>query len=172
MFNEQERTAYQSIRAPQELYEKVMTAKKPARHWARYAPVVAAACLALVVTAGFLFRRNDPVILVQGEPLVSSVEYYDISPASEMRSSPTVTVPLELELPKADLVSVTVGKLYVNGVAAGNELMVSDKVQVSWEVPRDTDYGHCDMIIGTGKDATVLTLEIEESKITLTKKGD
>lgn len=172
MFNEQERTAYQSIRAPQELYDKVMTAKKPAKRWGKYVPGLAAACLVLVMTAGLFFRGSDPVIVIQGQQLESSIEYFDLAPASEMRSSPMLTVPVELELSKRTQVCVTQGQLTDGEGQTAGELTVSGSVTLLWEIPRGADMAQCEMRIGTGKNATVLTLEYEESKITLTKKGD
>jgi hypothetical protein len=41
-----------------------------------------------------------------------------------------------------------------------------------WEIPRDAEPGLCEMHIGTGRNAKILTLEQEETKIIVTKKGD
>lgn len=172
MFSEKERAAYQSIRAPQALYDKVMGAEKPARRWTSYVPTLAAACLVLVLGMGFFFRGGEPGIVIQGQSLVSSVEYYHAVPASELRSVPTVTVPVELELPRATRVSVTAGQLTCQGKEPGTELKVSGSVTLYWEIPGDAEPGRCEMHIGTGRNATVLTYEYEETKITLTKKGD
>lgn len=172
MFSEKERAAYQSIRAPQELYDKVMHAEKPARRWTSYVPTLAAACLVLVLGMGFFFRGGEPTVVIMGQSLSSSVEYYDTVPASELRSAPTVTVPVELKLPRATRVSVTTGQLSCDGMEPGTELKVSGSVTLYWEIPRDAEPDGCEMHIGTGKNATVLSYEYEETKIKLTKKGD
>ena len=172
MFSEQQKATYQSIRAPQELYDKVMAARKPARRWTSYVPTLAAACLVLVLGVSFFIRGGDPNIVINGQSLVSSVEYYDTAPAFEFRSVPTVTVPVELELPRATRVSVTAGELTCDGMETGTELKVSGSVTLYWQIPRDADPAQCEMHIGTGRNATVLTYEYEETKIILTKKGD
>lgn len=172
MFSEKERATYQSIRAPQELYEKVVCGKKPARRWTSYVPTLAAACLVLVLGMGFFFGGGDPGIAIGGQSLVGSVEYYDAAPAAELRSVPNLTVPVELELSKPTRVSVTAGQLTCDGKEPGSVQWVSGSVTLLWEIPRDTEPGQCEMHIGIGKNASVLTLEQEETKIILTKKGD
>lgn len=172
MFSEKERAAYQSIQAPQALYDKVMAAQKPTRRWTAYVPTLAAACLVLVLGMGFFFRGGEPGIVIQGQSLVSSVSYYDTAAASTLRSLPTVTVPVELELSRATRISVTAGQLTCDGMEPGDVLKVSGSVTLYWEIPRDAAPGQCEMRIGTGSNATVLTYEYEETKIILTKKGD
>ncbi len=172
MFSEKERATYQSIRAPQELYEKVVCGRKPARRWTSYVPTLAAACLVLVLGMGFFHGGGDPGIVIGGQSLVSSVEYYGTAPAAELRAAPTVTVPVELELSKLTRVSVTAGQLTCDGKKPGNVQWVSGSVTLLWEIPREQLADQCEMYVGIGKSATVLTLEQEETKIILTKKGD
>ena len=172
MFQEQELNAYRSIQAPSELYEKIMSARKPKRHWGRYVTGVAAACLVLAMGAGFFFRGGEPGIMIQGQSLENSIVYYDLSPASEMRSSPTITVPLELELPRKSRICVTHGQLTGEGIESGKEWTASGSVSLLWEIPRGTELPVCELSIDDGKEITTLTLTYEETKIRITKKGE
>ena len=172
MFKEQELNTYRSIRAPEELYGKIMAAKTPQRHWQKYTAGLVAACLVLALGAGFFFRGGSPDIVVNGQPLESSVVYYDLSVATEMRNTPVVTVPVELELPRSAEITVTEGELTLNGQSSGKTLRVSDSVTLLWEIPRDEATLNCQMFIDDGKDVTTLALTYEETKITITKKGE
>lgn len=172
MFKEQELNTYRSICAPEELYEKVMAAKKPQRPWQRYATGLVAACLVLALGAGFFFRGGSPDIIVNGQPLESSVVYYDLSTTAEMRTSPVVTVPVELELTRNAQITVTEGQLSLDGKSSGKTLSASASVTLLWEIPREEETLSCEMHIDDGKAVTILTLTYEESKITITKKGE
>ena len=170
MFKEQQLNTYRSICAPEELYEKVMAAQKPQRHWQKYAPGLAAACLVLAFCAGFFFRGGSPNIIVNGQSLESSVVYYDLSVASEMRTSPVVTVPVELKLPRNAEITVTEGQISLDG-QCGKTLNASASVTILWEIPRE-EAQNCEMHIDDGRAVTTLALTYEETKITITKKGE
>lgn len=172
MFKEQELNTYRSICAPEALYEKIMTAQKPRRHWQKYTTGLVAACLVLALGAGFFLRGGSPDIIINGQPLESSVVYYDLSPATDMRSSFTVTVPMELELPRNAQINVTEGQLSLDGQCFGKTLNASDSVTLLWEIPRGEETLNCEMYIDDGKAVTTLTLTYEETKITITKKGE
>lgn len=172
MFKEQQISAYQGIHAPQELYDKVMAAKKPARHWGRIATGLAAACLVLVVSGTVFFRGGSPDIRINGQQLESSVVFYDAAPAMELRSVPMIAVPVELELPKDATITVTHGVLAGESGEAASQWEGSGKVSLLWQIPRGQELTDCQLQIRSGRDTTVLSLEYEESKITITKKGD
>lgn len=172
MFKEQELNTYRSICAPEELYDKVMAAKKPQRHWQKYATGLVAACLVLALGAGFFFRGGSPDITVNGQPLESTVVYYDLSPATDMRSSPVVTVPVELKLPRNAKITVTEGQLSLDGDPGVKSLSASASVTLLWEIPREEETLNCEMHIDDGKAVTTLTLTYEETQITITKKGE
>lgn len=172
MFKEQELNTYRSIRAPEELYGKIMAAKKPQRHWQKYTAGLVAACLVLALGAGFFFRGGSPDIVVNGQPLESSVVYYDLSVASEMRNTPVVSVPVELELPRKAQITVTEGQLIADGQSSAQSLKASGTVTVLWEIPREAETLNCQMHIDDGKAVTTLTLTYEESTITITKQGE
>ncbi len=172
MFKEQQRNAYQSIRAPQQLHDKIMAAQKPAKRWPKYVTGLVAACLVLVLSASFFFGSSAPGIVINGQRLHESVIYYDLSPASEMRSSPMITVPVELELDKTSRITVSQGHLTGENAERVQELSAKGSVTLFWEIPREEEIPLCEMQIRHGKDVTTITLAYEETQITITKKGE
>ena len=172
MFKEKELNTYRSICAPEELYDKIMAAKKPQWQWQKYATGLVAACLVLALGAGFFFRDTSLDITVNGQPLESSVVYYDLSAASDMRATPMVIVPVELKLPRNAKITVTEGQLSLDGEGSGKTLSASASVTLLWEIPRGEETLNCQMHIDDGKAVTTLTLTYEETQITITKKGE
>lgn len=172
MFKEQERMAYQSIRAPKELREKVMEQKKPRRRVPMYLTTALAACLVLAIGIGFFFPSGEPGIMINGQQLQSSVQYYDLTPASDMRSTSILSVPVDLELSGESEISVSHGSLVREGEEPVSKLTVGSDLSLTWEIQRTEEIPTCEMTITQGKDVTTLTLEYEKSKITITKKGD
>lgn len=172
MFQEQERNAYQSIRVPQELREKVMAKKKPKRQLPVYLTTAIAACLVLAIGMGFFFRGGEPNIRINGQTLESSVVYYDLSPASEMRSAPILSVPVELELSGESEISVSHGTLVREGQTPVSTLKASSAVSLIWQIQLGQEMTTCEMTITHEKGVTTMTLEYVDSKITVTKKGD
>ena len=170
MFKEQELNTYRSIRAPEELYGKIMAAKKPQRHWQKYTAGLIAACLVLALGAGFFFRGGSPDVVVNGQSLENSVVFYDVSTSADMRSTPVVSVPIELDLPRKSHITVTAGELSRDGKSCGKTLSASGSVDLSWEIPRDGEVVDCQMRIDDGKSVTILMLTHEETKVTITKK--
>lgn len=170
MFKEQELNSYRSIKAPQELYDKIMAAQKPKVYWPRYAAGLVAACLVLAMGIGFFFRGGEPGIIINGQLLDTSVVYHDLAPAAELRSSEMLAVPVELELSGRSRICVTHGRLIMDGKEPTDELTASGTVILLWEVPRGAS--ECEMHIQSGKKLTTLTLEYEETQITITKKGE
>lgn len=170
MFEEQELNIYRSIKAPQELHDKIMAAQKPKVHWSRYAASLVAACLVLVMGVGVFFRGGEPGIMINGEALESSVVYHDLAPTAEMRSSDVLTVPVEMELSGKSRITVTQGQLILGDNEPSQQVTASGNVTILWEVPRGSTM--CELCIASGKKLTTLTLENENSKITITKKGE
>ena len=170
MFKEQELNTYRSITAPQELYSKVMAAKKPKVRWPRYVAGLVAACLVLMMGIGFFFRGGEPGIMINGQTLENSMVYYDLAPASEQRSSGWLTIPVELELSGRSRITVTQGQLTLGEKEPSQQVAASGSVTLLWEIPRGA--AMCEMHIDGGKTVTTLTLENEEEQIIITKKGE
>lgn len=172
MFSKEQVSAYQSIRAPQNLHDKIMAAKKPKMHRGVIATGLVAACLVLVMGMSFLLPGGTPDIRINGQTLQSSVEFYDVAPAVEMRTEPMITVPVELELPRMATVTVSHGLLVKDSGVSAQQWKDSGEMSLLWQIPRQTELSDCELQIRMGTRTTVLTLEYEESKIRITKKGD
>ena len=170
MFKEQELNTYRSITAPPELYAKVMAAQKPKIQWSRHAAALVAACLVLVLGVGIFFQGGEPGIMINGQLLESSVVHHEFSPATELRTSDQITVPVELELSGRSRILVTHGLLIDGELEPTTELTTSGTVILQWVIPRDT--AMCEMHIDSGIRLTTLTLENKNSQITITKKGE
>lgn len=170
MFKEQELNTYRSITAPQELYDKIMAARKPKVYWPRYAAGLVAACLVLALGVGIFFQGGEPSITINGQTLGSSMVYHDVAPAAELRTSEALTVPMELELSEKSRISVTHGLLTLGEGEPTAELNASGSITLLWTIPRGTTV--CEMHIDGGKELTTLTLEYDETQITITKKGE
>lgn len=170
MFKEQELNTYRSITAPSELYDKVMSAKKPRKYWPRYAAGLVAACLVLALGVGAFFQGGEPDIMINGQILESSMVYHDPSPVAGLRTSELLTVPVELDLSGKARVSVTHGQLTVGEKEPTDKLTVSGTVTLQWTIPRDASV--CELHIDNGKQLTTLTLENKETQILITKKGE
>lgn len=173
MFREQERMVYQSIRAPEELREKIMAKKKPVKRLPMYLTTALAACLVLAIGIGIFFPGgNAPGIAINGQQLKDTIVYYDVASASDMRSTPALTVPVDLELSEESEISVSCGNLVREGENPVNQLTASEDVSLIWKVPKTEQPVTCEMTITTGSTVTTLTLQYNQTEITITKKGD
>lgn len=172
MFTEPQRMAYQSIRAPQELKEKIMAKKKPSGRLPMYLSTALAACLVLAIGIGFFFQGGEPGIKINGQQLDTSLVYYDLSPASEARSTPVLTVPVELELSGESVLSVSHGSLVQEGKSPVTQLTAEGSLSLIWEIRRTEEMPPCELTITNGNDVTTMTLTYENSQISITKKGE
>lgn len=174
MFQEQQRMTYQSIRAPEELREKIMAKKKPAqKRLPMYLTTALAACLVLAIGIGIFFPGgNAPQIAINGQQLKDTIVYYDVVTASDMRSAPVLAVPVDLELSEESQISVSCGNLVWEGETPVDQLTASEDVSLIWQLPKDEQPVTCEMTIKTGSTVTTLTLQYDQSEIKITKKGE
>ena len=170
MFSNDQKEAYRSIHAPTALYEKVAEGKHPLRGKAVWPLGAVAACLALVVVLGLFLRPMGPEIVLNGQRLEDTIVFYDISPASDVRSSPLFCVPVELELNRKTEITVSHGYMTVDGGAPTTSLTVSDAVTVWWQIERGDVMPVCEMEICDSKGTTLVTLNYNNAEITATKK--
>ena len=170
MFKEKEIQAYRAIGAPQELYAKVMESQPTRR--LRLMPMVSslAACLVLVVVLGLFLRSNGPKIVLNGQALEDTIVFYDISPASDVRSSPEFSVPVELKLTRKAEITVSHGYMTVDGGNPSTSLTADDAVTVWWRIERSEVMPVCEMEICDSKGTTLITLNYNNAEITATKK--
>lgn len=172
MFTEQQRNAYRSIQAPPELREKILGKKKAKRHFPAYLGSALAACLVIAVGIGLFLPGGEPGILCNGQRLENSIVYYDVAPASEMRSASVLSVPVDLELSEESEISVNAGCLIRAGENVGSHLSAASDISLTWQLSKTKEIFPCEMTITSEEDVTTITLNYEETKIIITKKGD
>ena len=172
MFTEQQRSVYQSIQAPPELREKILGKKKTNRKIPAYIVTAVAACLVLAMGIGMFLPGGDIGVICNGQKLENSIVYYDLATAYETRGATQISVPVELELSEKSEISVTKGSLIREGEDVGEHLTAASKVSLMWQLPRGEENFCCEMTVTGEEEVTTITLNYENSKITITKKGD
>lgn len=173
MFSKSQIDAYQKVVAPDELYEKIQNANYNKRLVSfnsamKFAAV--AACFAVVMTIGLLSRVQSPNVIINGLEIESSVEFYDVSPAMEMRSSPIYSIPVEIEVDKSATISVSEGVMTVDEKAPGSELDISESATVWWNIERAEEMPECQMKIDDERNTTIITLEFDEAERKITAR--
>lgn len=148
MFDEKEIKAYQSISAPDELRERVLSvgnssARRNIQHRVRAFAAMAAGLILLVGLPVYVLRNiSEPEILLRGELLtadvISIVDESAVPAEASARSTPTFSVPLELELKRETEISVTEGVMRVTDpetgelLYTGTEFTSKGNVIVNW----------------------------------------
>lgn len=173
MFNKQQKDAYQSLKAPVELKEKVLAIEPKRRAtvlpFVKYASAIAA-CLALLIGA-YMFTKTSPLgIVVNGHELENSIEFYDVSPASDMRATSMLSVPVEIDIEEKTSISVSYGDMIVDDKEPQTELKVSENVFIWWNVERIENMPKCEMTIQSKEETTLITLEFDNVEKTITTK--
>lgn len=173
MFNKSQMDAYSNIKAPQELLEKVVNAK-PKKSKIYLIPLVSslAACLILIFGVSVFANSFNPQVTFNGQSLKDSVVFYDISPIStmDMRSSPVLSMPLELKLSDETQVSVSEGVIILaNGERVSRTTLEGD-VTVIWEIQRQGDFPQSEMTLKSSKGTKQITLTQNEADGSFTAK--
>lgn len=173
MFSKQEIDAYKSITAPDVLAEKVkmLSAKRkvPVMTIVKYASALAA-CLAIVVAINMFLKTQTMNIVLNGYELESSVMFYDVSPAADMRTSPIFSVPVELDIEEKTDIRVSHGNLSIDGENPTEQVSVSKPVMIWWNISRSEEMPRCVMEIKTDGEMTLITLEFDNVEKTITAK--
>lgn len=171
MFNQEQKEAYRAIQAPAELYDRVLAKATPGKRWVLPTTLsIAAACFVMVVALGFFLKGGEPAIVLNGQPLEKSIVFYDISPASDVRSSPFFSVPVEVKAERRSEITVSHGSMTVDGGAPVKTLTAEGSVTVWWEIERSEVMPVCEMEIRDGKSTTLITLNYNNAEITATKR--
>ncbi len=172
MFSKKELDAYKSIQAPNTLHRKIQEAcrqQKRALRLPQMGLIAAAACLVLIVgLMGFFPRQGTPKIVLNGQTLEDSVFFYDISPASELRSSPVFSVPLELTLPDETVLAVSYGQMLTNDSDPAKTLTAQGDLELWWEFPRGEELPTLEMTLDSENGQTLITLTYDPAEKTIT----
>ncbi len=173
MFNKTQLDAYNSIKAPDELYEKVVNAK-PDKSKIYLIPLVSSlvACLVLIFSIAAFGNHFEPNVVFNGQQLSDSVVFYDISPANtfDMRSSPVLSLPVEMELEEETTVSVSDGFIVLDTGERLKSTALKGKVAFVWEIEREGKFPEAQMMLKSpnGNAAVNLTQNETDGSFTAT----
>lgn len=167
MFSKNELDAYKNITAPNELFQKIENGvsykKRVSIASARRFVSALAACFIIVVGVGFYQKNRTPDIILNGQPLESSVMFYDISPASDIRTSPVFSVPIKINFKEIVHISVSHGSIVVEEHVAGDRISLSSPTMVWWNIERSEVMPKCEMKIHCNNNVTLITLEFDSA---------
>lgn len=147
MFNDKVRAEYQSIKAPEELYERILNTDRPGKKKAVVIPfrkyAALAAALAVVVLGAFALTGNGgaPEIYLGNERLTGEVALTSESNNGIMlaRAGTEIGCEMTLSLKKDTVVSAVNGILLSDSgeviLAEGEEKTFSEPLQCKWLVP-------------------------------------
>ncbi len=173
MFNKSQVDAYSDIKAPQELYAKVISSK-PKKSKIYLIPLVSslAACIILIFGVAAFGSSYNPQVTFNGQELTDSVVFYDISPANalDMRSSPVLSVPVELELSEKTQVFVSEGVLVLDNGERTEYNTYEGKVSFVWEIERTGDFPTSAMTLESDKGTKEIILTQNEADGSFTAK--
>ena len=173
MFNKSQVEAYQNIKAPEELFDKVVSSK-PKKPPIYLIPLVSslAACLVLIFgVATFLSKDFTVDVTFNGQSLTDSVVFYDISPAKafDMRSSSELCLPIELKLDEKTEISVSEGTMVIDSQRKTSATLEGE-VSLIWEIQRTSDFPQCVMTLESSEGKAEITLTQNEADGSFTAK--
>ena len=147
MFDSKIRDEYKSLKAPDELFERIMNAEPPEEKEATVIPfrriIAMAAALAIIIATGFVLTRqgSSPVIYMGNERLTGEIALTQAENDGIMlaRMGTEVSCEIVLELKKETTVTLSQGILLSQSgevLLAENEGAVfSDTLRCNWVVP-------------------------------------
>lgn len=173
MFNKDQVEAYSNIKAPDELFDKVLNAK-PKKSKIYYLPLAVsfAACIMLMFGVAVFTSSYSPSVTFNGQVLTDSVVFYDISPANapDMRSSPMLSIPVIIESDKNTEVTVSEGVLVLENGKRQEYSTFEGEISFVWEIERTSDFKECKMTLTDEKGTSVITLNENEADGSFTAK--
>ena len=160
MFSKEQISAYQNVSAPSELRNKVLDAclieKQKRSHGPLGSLAVLAACLILCIGLSLHHEAAEPEIFCNGQELSDSVLFYDISPASDMRTSPVFSIPFEFSLEQETEISVSRGSLVLSDGSYVQRVTMEGDQTLWWEIPREDEMPECEMLLTEKEDYAFL----------------
>ena len=169
MFTDKEISAYRNIKAPSDLREKIVSAKKVSNKMV-YSISAVAACF-IFVTVGFIIS-NQNYIVINGQKLNKSVTFYDTASSYTRTVSSSISVPVEIKVSRESKVSVSDGFLSIEGFNASKEVEVTSSAIIWWEIELNEADNEFTMKITDKKGVKWVTLKYENAKITVTKEKE
>lgn len=147
MFNDKVKSEYQTIKAPEELYERILNTDRPGEKKAAVIPfrriAALAAAFTVVICCAFVLtqRSNMPDIYLGSEKLTSEITLTSESNDGIMlaRTGTEIGCEMTLELKKDTMVSAVNGILLSDSgeviLTEGEEKTFSEPLQCKWLVP-------------------------------------
>ena len=173
MFDKSQLQAYSSIKAPDELYDKVIASKpKKSKIYLLPLAVSFAACLMLIFGSVFYWGSYNPQVTFNGQNLTDSVVFYAVSPAKalDMRSSPVLSVPVELKLDEETEVSVNEGVLMLENGEKVKYNTFKGNVSLIWEIEQAENFPKAVMTLKSNKVTKEIVLTQNETDGSYTAK--
>lgn len=139
MFNKTQLDAYSSIKAPDELFDKVIKSR-PSKSKIYLIPLVSslAACLVLIFgVAAFANRSFTPDVTIDGNKLTAEsliISDGNFPNAVSARSAVTLRVPVELNLSEKTHISVSDGSMVFEDGKNSEEVKLKGEVSFVWEI--------------------------------------
>ncbi len=156
MFDKKHIDAYSNIKAPDELFEKVVNAK-PEKSKVYLIPLISslAACLILIFgVAAFSSMSFNPEVSFNGavltaDTVITGTTNSGVAPASayEMRSLATLKIPVELKLDSKTEVAVSNGAIILENGERTQNTSLEGNIALLWEVPQNAEETECTMTL-------------------------
>ena len=102
MFTDKEIIAYHNIKAPDGLRERVLKIQKKSKNSLRFVAAVAA-CFVFIISGFFIISIKQSNIVVNGQKLTGTVEFYDTTSAFAERLPPQFQCLLKLRHQKIQI---------------------------------------------------------------------
>lgn len=168
MFTDSELNAYRNIKAPAELYKKILKTQKRLK-LRLYIVAAVAASFVFIVYGHIASTQSD--IVVNGQKLTDSVVFYDTTSAMAKSVSSAISVPIEIKAFGKTKVKVLSGVVSVSGSQPSNEIELSSSAILWWEIIPDNNDSVFKMQIIDKKGVKKISLKYENTKITVTKEN-
>lgn len=167
MFSDEEKNLYRSITAPDGLYQKIIAKQRKPKK-ALYAIAAMAACLVLIVSG--VIMNTPSSIVVNGQKLKDSVEFYVATSTLERTVSSTISVPVELDVNCKTEISVNDGLIRIEGGEPSKKIEINSSDLLWWEIEPKRSAQEFEMLISSQKGVQKVSLKYENAKIKVTRE--
>ena len=169
MFTDEEINTYRNITAPDGLYKKIISRqKKPQK--ILYMIAGMAACFILIISSVLMNAQSS--IIINGEKLRDSVEFYADTLSLKRTVSSAISVPIELKTSDKTKIFVDYGLILTEGCSPSKEIEITSSAVVWWEIEPEQDVQEFEMTISNEKGVQKVSLKYENDKIKVTKEQE
>lgn len=169
MFTDREVDSYRNLKAPDSLRQKITGSHKSYKKTIGFITAVAA-CFVLIISG--IAINNQGNIVVNGQKLNDSVEFYCVASAMEKSVSSTVIVPIQFNVRDDTKILVLDGKISIDGSDSSKEMTITSPKEILWEVEPQEAQCEFEMFITDKKGVQKVTLQYDNTKVTVTKEKE